>query len=278
MPVDPELVVAEILGEPAREMRNPVDAEYRCPFLDSRCVKTSQKIAGPYPVCTIRHGGRRAREMGRLMCVCPNRFYQADLVADIVAHCWPGPAPKHPRVAYEIKMANFGNVDMVIADIDPATASVSEFVSVELQAVDISGSYEPAYQGILNSQPLVDVSYGINWKNVRKRFIFQLIEKGFYHHAWKTRIVAVLQTPLYESLRAAMQFEELPPKSGHNTIVFMLYDYVPDPDKTGAYRLQLDKVVGTSHNSLMMASIYQSVPSKSEFCKRILNNLADFER
>lgn len=255
-------------------MRNPVNADYLCPFLNSRCVKTSQRIEGPFPVCTIRYGGGAAGTNSRLMCVCPKRFYSIDLMSDIIKYCWPpGPPPANPRIAYEVKMENFGNVDMVVADLDERTGEVREFVSVELQAVDITGSYEPAYQGVLHSKSEVDVSYGINWKNVRKRFIFQLIDKGIYHNRWGTRIVAVVQTPLYDRLHEAIRFEELPPDRGGNTIIFMLYDYRPDPDRDGAVVLQLDRVVGTSHNSLMTASLYQPVPSKEAFHKRILTHL-----
>lgn len=272
--IDPLKVIGEILGEPAAEMRNPVNANFQCPFLNSRCIKTSQRIAGPFPVCTIRYGGGMSGLNSRLMCVCPKRFYGIDLMPDIIKYCWPpGPPPQNPRVAREVKMAGFGNVDMVIADIDQASGNVGSFVSVELQAVDITGSYEPAYQGVLYNLPEVTVSYGINWKNVRKRFITQLIDKGIYHYHWGTRIVAVLQTPLYDQLRKAIQFEELPPDRGGNTVIFMLYDYRPDPNRRGAFVLGLDRVVGTSHSSLMTASLYQPVPSKEAFHQRILANL-----
>lgn len=275
LPIDPLAVIGEILGEPAAQMRSPLNAGYLCPFLNSQCVKTSQRIAGPFPVCSIWHGGRRAGYDSRLICVCPKRFYGiTHLMQDVIEHCWPpGPRPENPRIAYEVQMAKFGNVDMVIADIDDTTGQVRNFVSVELQAVDITGSYEPAYQGVLHSLPEVNVSYGINWKNVRKRFISQLIDKGIYHHHWGTRIVAVLQTPLYEKLRESIRFEEIPSDSGGNTIIFMLYDYRPDPARPGAFVLSFDRVAGTSHNSLMMASLYQLVPSKEAFHERILANL-----
>lgn len=274
MRIDPLKVVGEILGEPAAEMRNPVNADYQCPFLNSTCTKTSHWIDGPFPVCTVHYGGRTKATTSRPMCVCPNRFYSIDLMGDIIKHCWPpGPPPTNPHIAHEVKMADFGNVDMVIADIDEVSGNVKAFASVELQAVDITGSYEPAYQGVLNSSPEVLVSYGMNWKNVRKRFISQLIDKGIYHYHWGTRIIAVVQTPLYENLHRAIQWEELPPDRGGNTVIFMLYDYRPDPDRPGAYVLGLDRVVGTSHSSLMTASLYQPVPSKEVFHQKILANL-----
>ena len=108
-------------------------------------------------------------------------------------------------------MEGFGSVDFVVADIDPETNHVRNFVSAELQAVDITGSVETAYTAVLHSQILgVRPSYGINWANVRKRYISQLIAKGFFHHHWKTRMVAILQTPLYERFRKYIEFDEMP--------------------------------------------------------------------
>lgn len=269
--IDPLKVIAEILGEPAAKMRNPANMEYLCPFLAGTCIKRSQRIEGPYPVCTVFHG-RRANSIPKAMCVCPKRLYQIDLQKDVLEHCWPGAPPKNPQVAYEVKMAGFGNVDFVIADVADDGNTIREFVSVEMQAVDIVGTVEPAYQAILNSVPSVAANYGINWGNVRKRYITQLITKGFYHHHWQSRIVAVLQTATYDAIRQFIRFDELDPNAGGNTIIFMLYDYVKD-STSGEYNLELKNVVGTSHNSLMMASMYRQIPDRQVFCERIISRM-----
>ncbi len=208
------------------------------------------------------------------MAVCPKRFYQIDFFNDVIEHCWPTKArPENPFVVSEVKMAGFGNVDFVIADLEKNGNTVKEFLSVEMQAVDITGSVEPAYQGILNSDEETSASYGINWANVKKRYVTQLVTKGFYHHHWNSRIVAVLQTRLYNYLRKNIRFEELQPDTTDNSIVFMLYDFYPCEENQGAYVLKLDRVVATSHNSLMMGSIYQQIPDKSEFCDRIISGI-----
>lgn len=175
-------------------MYNPVNAGYQCPFINSLCIKLSHKLEGPYPVCTLHR--RSARKVLELVCICPKRFFEADLINDVLQHCWVGDPPVNPQLAHEIQMAGFGKVDFVIADIDQQTGAVGKFVSVELQAVDITGSYEPAYSAIIFREPIVTarMRFGFNWANVRKRFISQLITKGFYHHHWQSRIVAVLQT------------------------------------------------------------------------------------
>ncbi|MFH0824412.1 MAG: NotI family restriction endonuclease [Pseudomonadota bacterium] len=244
-------------------MRNPVNVDYACPFINSSCVKRSHRIEGPYPVCTIKR-----RE--DFVCVCPKRFYQAPLLQDVLENCWTSERPENPRIAYEVSMKGFGKVDFVVADIDPTAQSVRNFISVELQAVDLTGSVEPAYNAVLNSTLLEKrPSHGINWANVRKRYVSQLISKGFFHHHWKTKMVAVMQSVLYAEFRKFIQFDELVPEQGN--IVFMLYDYEPDPTAPNQHlRLSLSRVVATSHNSLMMGSLYRTPPPRAEFCKKIL--------
>ena len=106
---------------------------------------------------------------------------------------------------------------------------------------------------------------------MKKRFVSQLITKGFSHHHWSTRLVAVLQTPLYERLHRYIEFEELEPGSKTSNILFMLYDFEP----TGGNRqvLTFRPVVATSHNSLRTGSLYRAVPHREEFCKRIVARL-----
>ncbi len=269
---DPLAVIGEILGQPAGTMRSPANADYLCPFIDSRCIKRSHISGVPYPVCSIYQSARNQR----LICMCPKRFYQAQIAQDVIKHCWRGETPKNPKVAYEVKMEDFGNVDMVVADVAPKTGKILEFVSVELQAVDCTGSVEPAYSAVINNvDGLAErPSYGINWANVRKRYIAQLITKGFFHHHWGTRMVSVVQTPLYDYLQSELGFDELDSK-GNCNIVFLTYDFEPDPDadEEGSSRMVFRKAIGTSHSSLMSSALYKTPPSKDTFRERIAARL-----
>lgn len=250
-------------------MRNPVNADYQCPFINSQCLKRSQRLEGPYPVCSIWRGQRTRK----LVCLCPKRFFQVNFLDDVIENCWSEDPPANPHIAHEVQMADFGKVDFVIADLNAEQGIIREFISVELQAVDITGSVEPAFQSVINSKNLEKrPSHGFNWANVRKRYISQLISKGFYHHHWGTRMVALLQTAVYDEFRKYIEFDELLPTQGN--IVFMLYDYVDgEKDENGRHQLKLDRVVATSHNSLMMGALYRTPPPKDEFCKKILDNL-----
>lgn len=173
-------------------------------------------------------------------------------------------------------MTGFGMVDAVIADVDEPTGKIKNFISVEMQAVDITGSVEPAYSAALNSIVSMErrPTYGINWANVRKRYVTQLVNKGFFHHLWGTRIVCVIQTPLYERFKSDIHFDELPPTGKSSNIVFMLYDYKPDMDRNdGAVNLVFDDVVGTSHSSLMNGILYKQAPKIEAFHNKIKERL-----
>ena len=273
MKYNPIEIIGEILGKPPEFQCSPANLDYLCPFISSQCTKRSQKISGPYPICAVFHGKNLNK---KLMCVCPKRFFQTDFKQKIIDICWTGEHPQNPIIVHEVKMDNFGNVDFVIADVDSSMQFVKNFISVEMQAVDITGSVEPAFQAFINSEAIIDktFSYGINWENVRKRYITQLINKGFFHHHWQSKIVAVIQMELYNNLRGKIRFDELEPKSDTSNIVFMLYDF-DKIEKDGKYHYEISfkKAVGTSHSSLMNAALYKTPPSKEKFEERILSVL-----
>ena len=206
-----------------------------------------------------------------LICLCPKRFFEVNFLEDVVEHCWIGPPPMRTLIAHEVKMARFGQVDFVVAEVaDDDT--VTNFLSVELQAVDITGSCEPAYSAVTNSQMLTRrPSFNFNYANVRKRYLSQLIAKGFYHHHWQTRIVAVIQDHIYDKMREFAAFDELPVTSPSANVVFMLYKY--SGDQESGYHLVFDRVVGTSHSSLMTGALYRTPPDRSVFHSRILSRI-----
>lgn len=273
MQTDPANFIGEVLGEPASLMRNPVNAGYLCPFVNTKCTKRSHQVSGPFPVCSIyRWQGRGSKKsQAGLVCVCPNRLFQAEIIQDVLRHCWPGAQPANPQIAYEVKMADFGKVDCVIADIDDSH-KINQFVSVELQTVDITGSYFPAYAALVNSQLLSKPpQYNFNWRNVYKRYIMQLIFKGFFHHHWNTRIVAVMQDVLVDRLWETGGFNELPVEQSN--IVFLSYRMVQDHAGSNRYSLQFVRPIGTRHMDLMNSILYHEAPSRDSFIQKIIARL-----
>lgn len=270
MPYSPYDVVCEILGQPARQMSNPANADYECPYINNVCIKRSQRSSGPFPCCSVFRKEKNS-DLTPII-VCPKRFYQADIFHDVLNNCWVGVPPKKPIFVHEIKMGGVGNVDMVVADLSKEEDRVNDFISIELQAIDITGSYEPAYSAIvLNTALDHRPTYNFNYRNVQKRFVTQLIDKGFFHHQWQTKIVAAVQNVIYDRLKKKINFSEV--SLEESNIIFLKYKMVQTEDNGEfQYDLQLCGVTGTTHNSLMMSSLYQQTPPKQEFCDRILRS------
>lgn len=272
MPCDPTEIIGEILGKPTTSGVDLSDSDYTCPFIHSRCIKRSTSLPGEaYPVCSIWVGKKEDRQ---LVCVCPKRFYQVDFLPDVVARCWPGTPPRHATVAPEVKMTGFGNVDFVIADV-PKADHVEQFLSVELQAIDITGSVMPAYLALRGGTLLVKKpTYGLNWDNVYKRYITQLIRKGFFHHHWHTKIVAVLQDAVYKNVvRRAAFMRSTDVHDDTVNIIFLTYRYKEDASTPGEMQFVVDQVEGTSHSNLQNAVLYKSAPDRDAFCKRIIRSI-----
>ena len=167
-------------------------------------------------------------------------------------------------------MARFGTVDFVVADLEEGGKSVRDFISVELQAVDITGSYLPSYEAAINSRMMERrPSYGFNWANVRKRFVSQLISKGFHHHHWGTRIVAVLQEDLFGQFQKHAKIPTV--GIGEANIVFLLYQFTLTG---GRWSMSFRRAVPATHAGVMTASLYETPPSRSEFEARILSRIS----
>lgn len=264
MPYSPENYIAEILGRPALHRFDPGANGFQCPYIGTTCTKRSTSLAQPYPICSIFKKDKQ-------ICVCPKRFYQVNFLKDVVHHCWPGEKPKSIKAVREVKMKGFGNVDFVIADILDS-GQVGQFLSVELQAIDITGTVMDAYQAWKNDTSLDrKKSFGLNWSNVYKRYITQLIRKGYFHHHWGTKIVAVMQDFVYEYIRESADFMRSNDVKDKNiNVVFMSYKMVEDA-KLGEIRLVLSKVEGTSHSNLQQAILYKEAPSRDQFNDHILN-------
>ncbi|MFT2132740.1 NotI family restriction endonuclease [Stenotrophomonas maltophilia] len=171
----------------------------QCPFLGEVCEKrlSDGEIAG---VCTIK-----PVKSEPVIC-CPIRLYAENykVLSDVARIAFGGDlllfagaeAAKIARREERPVVAVFGKrwggelrlpqkdgigsyfVDWVLALLD-AKGALQEFIAVEVQTIDTTGNYRNGRQGLLTpTRTNPATTAGLNWENVNKRILPQLIYKG----------------------------------------------------------------------------------------------------
>lgn len=237
-----------------------------CPFLSSFCTKalgaTSNRILSG--VCAIRQVSEDSPD---IIC-CPNRIYaenykllktiaqeafgiQYNLYAGKLAvekakeengavavfgHGWGGelPLPKRQgRGSYY--------VDWILAHLD-GTGELVEFTAIEVQTIDTTGTYQNARRALLTQHTVTKDTVGLNWENVSKRIIPQIIYKGQVlqrEELCKTGLYFVCPKPVYDRVLERLGGKEKLPQfpTQPAAIHFIAYDYLHNiPTENGKIR------------------------------------------
>jgi SOS-response transcriptional repressor LexA len=216
-----------------------------CPFIKADCTKFfhDRTRSG---VCTIKQTTKPA-----VIC-CPNRLYgdgyqvlrdvaksafKRDVVlinaSDIarVNHDGNQIAVFGKRWGKELRLPRpkeSGNffVDWILARIG-LDGKLAEFVAVEVQSIDTTGSYRGEWESLMSGKPGGENSAGFNWANVSKRILSQLIYKGNVlrrEPKCQGGLFFVCPTPVYENIRSHLggELQTYPPQPG--SITFRWYD------------------------------------------------------
>jgi hypothetical protein len=192
--------IAEFFGyEPGDSRPEAVAsrASRHCPFLDDTCAKTHND-GEPAGGCSIKPKTSPA------VIACPYRLYgEGYRVLGDVAEAAFGPgmqlysgsaAKRYAAAGYSV--AVFGRrwggelrlparggrggyfVDWILAHL-ATDGTLRDFVAVEVQTIDTTGSYRGERDAYLRGDPFPGTStVGLNWENVYKRILPQLIYKG----------------------------------------------------------------------------------------------------
>lgn len=187
--------------------------EKMCPFSERTCTKWNHDQSQIYGSCSVSMG--ISKHVGSEVIVCPTRIYASDYeVLKVVARSvWPdvptvligGSATElrarlrgfreaivafgHNSVA-EVHVPSAGGMsfDWILQRYEVSASGCEweprDFVAIEVQSIDTTGNYRDnltAYGAIKTGQRdqvVPDSGHGLNWANVHKRLIPQLVRKG----------------------------------------------------------------------------------------------------
>ena len=237
-----------------------------CPFLSSYCTKAlgDRTNRTRFFVCAAR----QVTSGSPKVIICPNRIYAENykmlstiarkaFVADynlysgrlavskakeengavaVFGHGWGGelPLPKRQgRGSYY--------VDWILARLD-GTGELIEFTAIEVQTIDTTGTYQNARRALLERHQIEKDTVGLNWENVSKRIIPQIIYKGQVlqrEELCRSGLYFVCPKPVYDRVLERLGGKEKLPQfpTQPAAIHFVAYDYLADvPMEDGKIR------------------------------------------
>jgi len=187
-------------------------AKQYCPYLEKTCVKTrksSPEIA--IGTCSVKHGNQKNRNIN----ICPHRFLEKKQIFMDCIHLLTLHEPGNEIHAVPEITVPGGNIDFILASV--RKGNVMDFVGVELQALDTTGTLWPQRQLFLHSvgvdlegdDILPSRSYGINWKMTAKTTLMQLHHKIETFELLGKHLVLVLQDCLLEYMNRVFSFDHV---------------------------------------------------------------------
>lgn len=255
-----------------------------CPFLNKTCWKSFRAGDVVHGTCTVKPPNSEE------VIVCPDRLYADDfrLLREVLDETFGsgtrliGPNEVKSTQGEENRVVAFGrrwgkelrvpknadnkggySADWILARID-AKATLQEFVPIEVQTMDTTGSYQIEWCRLFGIEAPESVkkkvkkgkSSNINWENVNKRIIPQLLTKGnvFGREPLCTKgLFFICPAPVYDRLMARLgsKLSSWPMRSG--ALTFRWYSLEPQNALGEIRPLRLDGQFTTTVENLKEA-------------------------
>lgn len=213
-------------------------AAQHCPFTERRCYKTRKsqpEIA--IGTCTVEYG--KAPIM-----ICPLRLLERRQIFIDCLHLLTGHEPGNElHIVSEIAVPG-GSIDYILASV--RGGKVRDFVAIELQTLDTTGTVWPDRQRFVTSKGIAGgkpedlanpKSYGMNWKMTAKTILVQLHHKVQTLEALNKHLVLVVQDRLLEYMTREFRFGHLVAARTSDPMHFHAYAMAIGADGTHALSL-----------------------------------------
>jgi hypothetical protein len=200
--------------------RNDIDwtaisTQQKCTLLGRKCLKNRKsEPSKTIGTCTVLHGGEP-------IIICPHRMLQKRQVFSDCIHLLTRHEPGNEFHLISEVGIPAGNIDYVLTSV--LNGKVIDFVGIELQTLDTTGTIWPARQDFLASKGVKGLGshdhtgFGMNWKMTCKTILVQLHHKIQTFETFSSHLVLVVQDRLMNRLRDNFQFDHVKSaKIGHS--------------------------------------------------------------
>ena len=221
--------------------------------IDKYTGKKSNKTRKSFPEQTI---GTTVVKFGKdkNAIIDPTRFYENSQVFFDCIHLLKNHVPGNIlHLIPEVKIPG-GNVDFFLVSV--RDNKVQDFVGIELQALDTTGTLWPERQlflkekGLLSSNEVIEKKiYGINWKMTSKTILVQLEHKVRTFENLNKNLVLVVQDVLLDYMQNNFDFSEVREALHGDVMQFHPYSFKEDKENKST-SIVLEKRLSTDSNGV----------------------------
>ncbi len=214
-----------------------------CRYTHKKCYKTRKSDSSiAIGTCTVSYG-----KDDKNVIICPHRLLERKQIFLDCLHLLKSHIPGNElHIISEVSIPG-GSVDYVLVSTDK-NRKVKDFVGIELQTLDTTGTIWPERQRLLNKLGITDDqaisqrSYGMNWKMTSKTILVQLLHKIDTFESLNRHLVIVVQDYLLDYMKKEFSFEHVTEASLGDSMHFHAYSLAKLPDR---YKLQLKTRIST---------------------------------
>jgi hypothetical protein len=238
-----------------------VIASQNCFYTDSKCFKTRKSQPDiSIGTCTVSHNIKNPKNV----IICPARFVERNQIFFDCIHLLKNHEPGNELHRIPEVSIPGGNVDFCLVSV--RRGKIVDFVGIELQAVDTTGSVWPTRQDFLHSVGLdVDLvdskSYGMNWKMSAKTILVQIHHKLQTFEHVNRHLVLVLQDHFLKEIQSAFNFSHIELSKQGDSMHIHPYSLNKNNE---SYKLELMTRISTDANGIA-TSLGLQVSPKVEF-------------
>lgn len=241
--------VIELFGISTKSDNKPdwqkIVAQQSCPYLHRTCIKvrkSSPEIS--IGTCSVLYGRGNSP-----IIICPYRLLERRQVFIDCLHLLTLHEPGNElHVVSEINIPG-GSVDYFLVSV--RNAKIKDFVGIELQTLDTTGTVWPERQRFLQGQGLeIDATdigskktFGMNWKMTAKTILVQLHHKIQTFENINKHLVLAIQDSFLSYMRKQFRFEHLNNARTGDPMHIHSYTLTQTDDKD--FRLSLDSRFST---------------------------------
>lgn len=206
--------VVELFGHsaenPAQDWSQVVSSQ-QCPYLNKRCYKVRKSDPGvAIGSCTVLYGKTLEPTI-----ICPSRLIERRQIFIDCFHLLTQHEPGNElHIVSEVSIPG-GSVDYFLVSAE--NGKVKDFVGIELQTLDTTGTVWPERQRLIRELGLprlddaehFDKGFGMNWKMTAKTILVQMHHKVQTFEHVNKKLVLVVQDCLLSYMRKEFRFDHL---------------------------------------------------------------------